>query len=416
MRFALFLLLSSAWLNAQTSPATLDGDIVNSVTGAPVPSARIKLVIKGQPQYATADAAGHFHFDSVSPGSYTLSVDHPAYLAYTSSSNTAALSTLKVPLVAGAIIYGSVTDPNGLPAMTGGMFFAQIYQRGPTNATSGLATVSHAIMVDDRGQYRSELLPPGTYYVAVIAQRAPSFWVQNWRSTYYPHSLNVENAKPIQLSPGQEVRADVQVIDQPGITAGGHFSVPASDPPPAGMQISTGIYLVPQDRFFGGSGGNASVVNDRYEVRDLLPGKYTLMAETRQTSADGRNAKYLFGALRTVDIGEREVSNLDLELQPLPPITGTVTLANGCATRAIPVHLQGGGIMGIQTFSTVSAADGSFSFAPFHPSPMSISVALDETATIYLGDRDITRGSFDYPTPTPQAVRIVVQCAAGGAR
>ena len=416
MRVGLFLLLSAAVLFAQAPPATLDGDIVNSVTGAPIPSARIKLVVnKGQPQYATADAAGHFHFDAVSSGAYTLAVDHPAYLAYSSSGKSPASSTLKVPLVAGAIIYGSVTDPNGLPAMSGGAFTVQIYR--PADGKSELATVSNHIMVDDRGQYRSDLLSPGTYYIAVIALNAPYFiWVQNWRSTFYPHSLNLETAKAIQLAAGQEVRADIQVMEHPGITAGGHVTVPAYDAAPAGTQIATWVHLVPQVRLFGASSGNVTVVNDRFEAQHLLPGKYTLMAESLLTNSDRSTSKYLFGASHTVEIGERDASNLDIELQPLPPITGTVTFADGCATRPIPVHLRGGGMMGIQTFSTLSAADGSFSFDAYHPSPMLISTGVGEAATIYQGDRDITRTGFDYPTPTPQAVRIVVRCATGGAQ
>ncbi|HEX3744344.1 MAG TPA: carboxypeptidase-like regulatory domain-containing protein [Bryobacteraceae bacterium] len=420
--FPLLLLVPMALLYAQKASHTLDGDIIDSITGAPVASARVKL----GSLYGAADARGHFHFDNLSPTTYTLSVDHPGYLAANPIRIGAKQSTVRVPLTAGGIIYGVVTDPNGLPALAGVGFLVLLFEQRPIDSRSlggqplpdgknELVKVGNIESPDDRGQYRSSLLAPGIYYVGVISQRAPDFWDRTWRSTYYPHALDVASAKAIQVQAGAQVRADVQLISQTGVHVSGRVTIPAYDPPPGTMTF-TNVHLAPRGAFLSRSSGNSGIVDGRFEADDLLPGKYTLMAETTQMSADGagRDQKPVFGIQREVEIGERDLSGLDLELQPLAEVTGKVTFDAGCAAGPVPVHLRGGGMMGVQEDSVVSAADGSFAFAAFTPSSLFISAGAPGMATVFLGDIDITKTGFDYPSATPEPLRIVIHCAAGG--
>jgi hypothetical protein len=430
------LLLPIAVLHAQTPGRTLDGDVIDSVTGAPVASARVKLAAgNSDPMYRTADARGHFHFENLSGTTYSLSVDHPGYLAPAGPLRIAAgQATVHVPLVAGGVIYGAITDPNGLPAPPGEGCYVRLFEQRPIDSGSPrtpggqplpdgknelVPAPYYAGFPDDRGLYRSNLLKPGTYYVAVMVDRAPAFWAPTWRSTYYPHTFDLASAKAIRLQAGQQVQADIQVISQPGLRVSGRVFLPPHDQPPPGMQIFTHVHLRPSG---GGlltkASGNSTVTADRFDMEDLLPGKYTLMAETEQMSADGsgRNRKSVFGMQREVEIGERGMADLDVELQPLADVTGKVTFDEGCAAGPVPVHLTGGGMMGIQQYSAVSGADGSFAFGTFHPSPLSLSVGTPGTSTVFLGDREITKTGFDYPEPKPQQVRIVVHCAKGGAQ
>jgi hypothetical protein len=160
-----------------------------------------------------------------------------------------------------------------------------------------LVTLPYPGFPDDRGHYRSSLLEPGTYYVAVSASRAPNFWVRTWCSTYYPHALDLASAKAIQVQAGQRVRADVQVVSQVGIRVSGRVTLPPHDPPPPGTQLSTHVHLMTTGAFLARSSGDSSVTADRFEMADLLPGTYTVMAETEQMSADGAggNRKSLLG-------------------------------------------------------------------------------------------------------------------------
>jgi hypothetical protein len=412
-----FLLLSLAITNAQ-QPRTLDGDVVDSVTGGPLALTRVKLVSgKSTALYAAADAGGHFHFDNLAATPYTLSVDHPGYLATSPIRIGAAQTSVRIPLTAGAVLYGSVTDPNGLPAATDGVFYIQIFEERQDKSGSERVVAGRPyIFVDDRGQYRSALLAPGTYYVAALCQQAPTFRSRTWRATYYPHALDAVSAKAIQLSPGQKLRADIQVISQSGIRVSGKVLVSPYDAPPPGVQVTTWVNLVAHGELIGRPGYSSGIKDDQFEVADLLPGKYTLVAQTRQMRPNGDDQKYLSGALREVEIGDRDITGLVIELQPLAEVTGKVAFAEGCPAAPVPVHLRGGGIMGVREYSAVSGPDGSFAFGTFPPSSLFISAGGSGTATVFLGDRDITKTGFDYPPPTPQPLRVVINCATGGAR
>src|ERR1019366_824833 len=156
-----FTFLSLLWLPATLAqiptplPADLEGDVVNSTTGAPISGARIKLERSAaEPTYTRADAHGHFRFGNLDPGVYTLSAGSPGYLksatayvdltpsrpdggsgvfrkfispvGYASAVPAAAIAkstdssgtqhaTATVPLLAYGVISGKVTDPYGVP-------------------------------------------------------------------------------------------------------------------------------------------------------------------------------------------------------------------------------------------------------------------------------------------------------------
>src|ERR1017187_3186553 len=156
-----FTFLSLLWLPAilaqapAPSPADLEGDVVNSTTGAPIAGARIKLERSAaEPIYTRADAHGHFRFGNLDPGLYTLSAGSPGFLksstayvgltdsrpdggngvvrkfisppgyvsavpaaAITKSTDSSGTQHAKatVPLLAYGVITGKVTDPYGVP-------------------------------------------------------------------------------------------------------------------------------------------------------------------------------------------------------------------------------------------------------------------------------------------------------------
>jgi hypothetical protein len=73
-----WIFLSAALLCAQKPPATLEGDVVHAVTGAPMPAVRIKLVAgQSEPLYGSADSGGHFRLVNLPSGYYSLDVERP---------------------------------------------------------------------------------------------------------------------------------------------------------------------------------------------------------------------------------------------------------------------------------------------------------------------------------------------------
>src|SRR6185503_13744829 len=71
------LLSGAMTLTAQT-PVTVRGVAYDSLRAAPLTEAFVTMSGGSRAHSATTDTRGRFQFDSVVPGSYTLSMQHPA--------------------------------------------------------------------------------------------------------------------------------------------------------------------------------------------------------------------------------------------------------------------------------------------------------------------------------------------------
>src|SRR5215475_8877917 len=80
MRFAaigtLFAVPTFAF--AQARPVTVNGIAYDSLRSVPLGDAFVALSGAGGSRNASSDSRGRFHFDSVTPGAYTLSMQHAA--------------------------------------------------------------------------------------------------------------------------------------------------------------------------------------------------------------------------------------------------------------------------------------------------------------------------------------------------
>ena len=114
MRTLLLALVAASLALAQVpgpepSNMWIEGAVINAISGAPVAGARIEL----QGAHVKADAAGHFRFDGLGPGSYTLNASAAGYLP---GYQTASLSSDQdsviagIPLMPQGVIAGTVTD------------------------------------------------------------------------------------------------------------------------------------------------------------------------------------------------------------------------------------------------------------------------------------------------------------------
>src|SRR5271170_4458022 len=73
---------------AAAKPGSIEGVVTNSVTGEPVKKAVVRLDGRAisantvEPTNTTtiSDVAGHFHFDNVAPGSYSVSADRDGFM------------------------------------------------------------------------------------------------------------------------------------------------------------------------------------------------------------------------------------------------------------------------------------------------------------------------------------------------
>ena len=158
--------------------AIIDGVVVSADLGRPVRRATVQLApaTPGPPLSTMSDDAGHFRFEGVAAGQFTLSAAKPGYLESmfgqrqpgsgrpgTPLSVTAGqrIERVSLPIARGGVLAGTVLDDGGEPAFgTEVQAYRFVWQQGErTLRIAGSATA------DDRGSFRVGALPPGEYLV-----------------------------------------------------------------------------------------------------------------------------------------------------------------------------------------------------------------------------------------------------------
>jgi hypothetical protein len=459
--FVLFL----AQIHAQTpNPPNiiLEGDVTDATTGTPIAGARIKLeTFQAEPFYAKADAKGHFVFQGLSATNYYLAAESPGYLEVTNrradfsarfargnadpntcviqpgssgiAKTTDADGTVHgktpVSLVKAAAIAGRVTDPDGLPMENARI---EILRKVPAKspmagpAPQPLPDGQNAIVylyggqTNDKGEFRSGQMEAGAYYVRVNSSGGGA-WDSSYRSTYYPRAVDLAGAKPLEIAVGQQARADIQIARLAGVRVSGRLIATDGDVSVSRRARITNLALVPEDST-GYANGPFTSGRESYSFEDVLPGRYTLLAVTFDAGGDpfGGNRKPVLGMKRSIEIGDQEMDGVDLTLQPLADLSGTVTFQEGCA--AVPVHVATWpqGPIGFGRLEAITAPDGSFVLPELAPGRFRVNVSSPgqrvSVTSMKLGDRDVMKDGIDSPVQGGEPLRIEVGCNPGGPR
>ncbi len=270
----LWVLVFASVLRLSSQPAggnvTLEGEVVNAVTGEPLAGARVKVnVSRGrEPLYLKTDADGRFLSQDLPAGYYSLDVNSPGFSSGSSLSldvrttGTATFALVRaagaklsryldkngvlhaevfLPLTPYAVITGRVaTDPEGFPVED--CWVEVLRRRSASREEIVPVTMLHT---DDKGEFRGSHLGPGTYYVAANRPGPWSEWESSFRITYYPRALDVASAKPLELAAGQQARADIQILRRAGVRVAGHLLLPGGEAG-ANRRLMTKVFLRPE--------------------------------------------------------------------------------------------------------------------------------------------------------------------------
>jgi len=432
--FALAALACSVCLptNARApAPVVLDGSVINSTTGAPMADVRLRLSATGdEPVYARSDKNGQFRFDDLKPGRFELEADRPGFMPVNNSSpfpqpipvdltSRQALGSITIRMVAYGVVSGTVTDPDGVPMVRTPV---EVLMDSPAGHTANAQQIRVLTsFTDDRGEFRAARLAPATYYVTAVKSTWANGWQDNWRTTWFPHALDVASSRALTIAAGDQVRADIRVVRQNGVRVAGRLIAPSA----AESALKTKLVLEPQVSSSTDSGvPHATVTGDRFEFASVLPGQYVLTAITSAANADPYAAaeKAIYGVRRRLDVGAGGIAELNIDLQPLPPISGRVVFAEACKPR--PLHVDIGGFTPLASSGAdaVTASDGSFTLAGLKPARLSLSVRELEgvfgDATLIsarLGERELSLAQgFDYPLAADAPLTLTVGCGASG--
>jgi hypothetical protein len=202
---------------------SLEGLVINSVTGAPIPGALVHEFSNGN-RAVRAGADGKFHFRGLPAGSVTLRAGKPGYFDPTEDQPAMPAQSVTVgpnadpvvlKLIPEGIIFGRITGQDGEP-IQGLQVRAearQVLNGRRTRVALGMATT------DDEGRFRLANLRREKYFVSASLKNqgesedvSLSARLVGYGTVFYPGATDSASAVAIDLTPGQHVEINFQMV------------------------------------------------------------------------------------------------------------------------------------------------------------------------------------------------------------
>lgn len=436
---------------AANAQGSISGRVVNSVTGAAVKRAEVSIVVDGRTDLrgtAPTDADGRFVCRFLPAARYRLGVQKNGYLPMDYGAARPYMAGHVIVLAAGeqktgiviqlpqlAVMTGTVRDVDGEPApRVAVQALRHEFQRGKAVWTqAGWANT------DADGRYRMFHMMPGKYLLTAkkLDQPPPPPTPQEqngdlgrlaYATTYFPGTLDRQQAKQVVLGPGETVdNIDVPLMQSRPIALEVQGDLPAPAPVPVSEPAGDGVLpdgapRMPQQTQFvqlslveknssslnGGQFGGGFPVGARTTFNDLQPGRYVLYGEV---TLDGR----LYAAREELDLSGGSL-NLTLHFAP------AVDLAGHVRTEGVPAGAAGGRVFlvagdgsGRQGAEAHLQADGSYVLKSVPPGLWDIGFEPipkeGYLKSMLLGDLDVLRADMNVTAETKAPLELVVSAA-----
>ena len=417
--------------------ATLEGTVVDAVTGAPLGKASVQVMGmsagRNEPAGAATDSGGRFVIDRVAPGRYRLQAVRNRYSTQRYGEDSPAgsgatlvvekgqhLKNLDFKLTPAGAITGRVVDEDGEPApYVQVMLMRYRYLDGRRMLSSAGARPGET---NDLGEYRIFGVTPGKYYVAASFRSRRPFAGSGsgsdeeesaYPALYYPGVQDPSQTVPIEVRAGEERSGiDFQLRQARAVSIEGTVSRADGGPLPAGVVVN----LMPRGSGFGFPGGRHGQMADprtgRFKMTGVLPGSYVLFAMT------GRRDERLYARL-PLEVGGSDIKGAELALSPSLFVRGKMRFEedapSGTSLAGASVMLRASEVFPGSRAGRVEE-DGSFEIeaAPgeyvFRVSGLPAGAYLKSAR---IGDRDALEQGLLLPGGAPSAIEAVVSLKAG---
>jgi hypothetical protein len=349
----LVLAVSAVW-SYQAEPATgsIEGQVVNASTGAPLRKATVQLIgtvqpppsakpgqadlMWQQPNHMTreVDEQGRFSFTGLAAGSYTVIAERTGYLPQMYGERRPNSGGKPIVLTSGqhladvlfklnpqSVIVGKVVDEDGegIPNMQ-----VRVLQRRYAMGRMQWTQVGGG-QTSDIGEFRVPALGAGKYLVEMAGmpsmsqasspsnEALPAKPEVSYSNTYYPSSSDLAGAALVEVPSGGEVHGiTIRARKTPSYWVRGRVQ---------GVQQArpvTVILSLKDDPFGGMLAGTAAPPDYRFEIHGVAPGSYV----ARVTTGPAQD----FQAIAPVEVRENHVDGIVLTPRPSGELSGTVTV------------------------------------------------------------------------------------------
>ena len=375
----LFVLLGSIAIAGQVSNApkgSLEGVILNDVTGEPVAGVEVQLgvfvtrsstppapgVTEVTPRAPNAPVLttgpdGKFSFKDINAETYRVIAAANGFIrqeygqktpygigrpVYVTAGQT--LKDVNIRLLPTGAVSGRILQDSGQPALG-----ATVWILRPTYNSQGrrLQQVTLAT-ADDRGDFRVYGIAPGSYYVAAgtdptalrqfAAVGDPNVGrVQLYAMAYYPAAIDLEHASAIEVRPTMDARVDMRLSKRQEFHVRGQVVDAATNRPPERAQVSLLFQGFQGMTMQMPAPDNYSADTGKFNISGVAPGDYTLRVQiplTRPADLRDANAIQQFLTaqsrqpmlLTAVTVSTADVEGLSLVMSPGVTVPGKLVV------------------------------------------------------------------------------------------
>jgi hypothetical protein len=390
-RAVLFLLLVASTVAGADDAErfTIEGTVVNAVSGEPLRYAAISLVgARSQDNNTSlsADGGGRFSIPALPAGEYTVSATKQGFapappVRVALGGNQGEITIKLVPF---GRISGTVVDDAGDPILNASI---QMFRAAIQGGRRVIQPAAHA-MTNDLGEYHAGSLPPGRYYVSVTAQPEPDGTA--YARTFYGGGSDIGSASPVELEAGGNQRADVRMRPVRSYAVRGTIvNLPE--------HMHPYLNIARRGSVLAANEGHATQVDPttgKFEFRGVTPGDWIVTAGCFDQGVQ------LFGTGEVV-VSESDAEGLTIAMAKAAELTGTVraegTDASKMDVRSVYLALRPARDGTQPAMGTSVKEDGSFSIGGVQPGEYILATRVREpwyVKSVRIGGREIGGDPF----------------------